>query len=85
MLLDGKEVKVFKLSDLNSRISFSKWIIENIELERGTSESDLFKKNKYLEYLNYIESQMMKQPLKNKTEWIARIKQLKEEWEKKSK
>lgn len=79
MLIDGREVRVFKLSDLNSRISFSKWIITNISSEKGNSESEIFESKRYLEYLNYIEKQVAKQPLKNKTEWIEQIKKIKQE------
>lgn len=83
MLIDGKKIKIFKLEDLNSRISFSKWIKNNLENERAYSESEIFESNRYLEYVKYIEEQVSKQPLKNKTEWISAIKNLREEKEKK--
>lgn len=84
MLIDGKKLKSFSLSDLNSRVSFTKWIIENIENERSSTHLNIFSSKRYLEYLNYIEDQMKKQPLKNKIDWIERIKILREDKEKRN-
>lgn len=85
MLKDGKVVRIFKLEDLNSRISFAKWIRGNIENEFQNSDEDIFASNKYLEYLKYIEEQVARQPLKNKSDWIDKIKILRTEKEKKQK
>lgn len=81
MLIDGKEVKTFQLNDLNSRISFSNWIKLNISNERQYSATEIFKSERYLEYLKYIEEQVAKQPLKDKIPWIEQLKKLKEERE----
>lgn len=79
MLMDGKEIKTFQLSDLNSRVSFSSWLKTNLSNERQHSENEIFKSKRYLEYLKYIEKQVAKQPLKDKMDWIEKIKKLKEE------
>lgn len=79
MLMDGKEIKTFQLSDLNSRVSFSSWLKTNLSNERQYSENEIFKSKRYLEYLKYIEKQIAKQPLKNKMDWIKKIKKLKKE------
>lgn len=81
MLMDGKEIKIFTLKDLNSRISFSNWLKINLFNERQYSESEIFESKRYLEYLNYIEKQVAKQPLKNKMDWINQIKKLRKEKE----
>ena len=77
--MDGKEIKTFQLSDLNSRVSFSSWLKTNLSNERQYSENEIFKSKRYLEYLKYIEKQVAKQPLKDKMDWIEKIKKLKEE------
>lgn len=79
--MDGKEIKIFTLKDLNSRISFSNWLKINLFNERQYSESEIFESKRYLEYLNYIEKQVAKQPLKNKMDWINQIKKLRKEKE----
>ena len=81
MLMNGKEIKTFKLSDLNSRVSFSDWIKTNIVSEKEYSENEIFQSKRYLEYLKYIEEQVSKQPLKDKMDWIERIKKLRKERE----
>jgi len=81
MLIDGKEIKTFTLKDLNSKVSFSNWLKTNLSNEMQYSVSQIFESKRYLEYLEYIESQIAKQPLKNKMDWIDRIKKLKKEKE----
>jgi len=81
MLMNGREIKIFKLQDLNSRISFSNWIKINISNERKYSADQIFESKRYLEYLKYIEGQLKSQPLKNKIDWIERIKVLRKERE----
>jgi len=82
MLMDGKEIKVFTLKDLNSKISFSNWLKTNLSNEREYSTSEIFSSKRYLEYIKYIEEQVAKQPLKNKIDWIDQLKKLKKEKEK---
>lgn len=83
MLVNGKKMKTFELSSLDSRISFSNWIKTNLLNEGPSSEDEIFKSNRYLEYLKYIETQVKKQPLKDKMEWFEKIKKLREEKERK--
>jgi len=81
--MNGKKIKSFELSHLDSRISFSEWIKTNLSSEMINSQNEIFESNRYLTYLDYIESQVKKQPLKDKMQWFEKIKKLREEKERK--
>jgi hypothetical protein len=85
MLIDGKELKILNLKDLNSKISFSKWINTYIENERQYTIYQIFESKRYIVYLNYILNNVLpKQPVKNKPDWIEAINKLIKEKENES-
>jgi len=78
MLINGKEVKILKLDDINSEVSLSEWLKTNVKNEMQYSRIKIAKSKRYIEYIKYIREQVYKQPLDNKTEWFEQLDRLKD-------
>ena len=80
MLIDGKIVKILRIENLNSKVSFIKWIKENLKTESLYSNDDIYSSNRYLAYLEYLEKNVLpSQPLEDKPKWIESLSRLKKE------
>lgn len=77
MLINGKEVKILKLDDINSEVALSEWLKVNIKNEMQYSRVNIARSKRYIEYIKYIKEQVYKQPLDNKTEWFEQLDKLK--------
>jgi len=73
MLIDGKEFKILKISDLNSNVSFSKWIRDCLRIP----ESVDIHNSRLQRYLEYISESMSKQKIGNRPEFLEAVKKLK--------
>ena len=78
MLINGKEVKILKLDDINSEVSLSEWLKTNVKNEMQYSRVNIAKSKRYIEYIKYIKEQIYKQPLDNKSEWFEQLDKLKD-------
>jgi hypothetical protein len=78
MLINGKEVKILKLDDINSEVSLSEWLKTNVKNEMQYSRINVAKSKRYIEYIKYIRDQVYKQPLDNKSEWFEQLDRLKD-------
>ena len=73
MLIDGKEFKILKISDLNSDVSFTKWIRDCLKIPESISIHN----SKLQRYLEYISDSMSKQKIGNRPEFLEAVKKLK--------
>jgi hypothetical protein len=73
MLIDGKEFKILEISDLNSDISFSKWVSECLRIPQSIAIHN----SKLQRCLDYISNAMSKQKIGNRPEFLEAVKKLK--------
>ena len=80
MSIDHKKYRILELKDLNTFISFGRWVNKSMfPYDKDKVISD----NNMLIYLSFIENQIKDQRLENKKEWVDAVKSIKDRVEKK--
>lgn len=70
MLIDGKVHRVLEFSDLNSLVSFSEWLKDNLTIY---PKNKAIPNNNLSKHLNYLREQAKEQRVKEKREWLDQI------------
>lgn len=73
MWIEGREKKVFRFKDLNSLVSFEDWLKRNLSIcpsNKSVPQSHI------IVFLEYLESQVYDQQVKDKKEWLSKIEAL---------
>jgi|15BtaG_2_1085339.scaffolds.fasta_scaffold00005_80 hypothetical protein len=79
MFTDGKLRKTFRLEDINSLISFEKWIRDNTKLYK---EDQVIDSDHFRIFIEYLKNEMNKVRLLDKKEWLSQFGVLLERLEK---
>jgi len=73
MLIDGKLHRVFELKDLNSIVSFSEWLKDNLTIY---DDDKKIPDNNLTKHLTYLREQAKDQRVSEKREWLEQIDKL---------
>jgi hypothetical protein len=73
MFIDGKIYKVFRMEDLNSLVSFEKWIRDNTDLYK---EDQVISPEHFKVFIEYLKSQTNDVKLVSKKEWLKQLELL---------
>ena len=73
MFIDGKIYKVFRMEDINSLVSFERWIRDNTDLYK---KDQIISPEHFKVFIEYLKNQTNDIRLVNKKEWLEQLELL---------